>query len=256
MSKQNRNASPNYVSHAPGTAQDAREISLPQEHDLNSVGSRVSWPAVVAGVVVAMASATLLTAFAGAIGLSTVNGETSGRTIAITAGIVWLFIVVISLFLGGYVATRMTTREDTCEASVIGILVWGTTAMLLAAGVGAGTGLALDATRTAKVMTADRPFWESQPAAESDRLATELNLTAEQSRKYDQLREKAREATSTTRAPSAQEAAWWTFAGLLLSIVASLGGALFGAGPDVSRRFFGWTAVGVVRHPEPVTVAR
>lgn len=249
MSKHNRNNS------SASANPDAQVSSQPQEQDLNSVGSRVSWSAVLAGVVTAMACAAILTSFAGAIGLSTVTSETSAKTIAFATGFIWLFIVMISLFIGGYVATRLTTRENTCEAGIIGMLVWGTTAVLLAAGIGAGTGLALDATRTAKVMTADRPFWEAQPTEESDRFAAELNLTPEQKQKYNQFREKSREAIASAKTINPQEAAWWTFAGLLLSIVASLGGALLGAGPDVSRRFFGWQAVGIVSQPASVVVA-
>ena len=232
----------------------------PQAHDLWSVGSRVSWPAVMAGVVITMASGALLTSLAGAIGLSTVNSETSGKTIAIAAGIVWLFIVVISLLMGGYVATRLTTREDHCEAAIIGVLVWGTTAMLIALGVGASTGLALDTAQTAKVMTADKPFWATPSATDNDQFVRDLKLTPEQNTSYQQMRDKARDAAQTTRAPSAQETAWWTFAGLLLSIMAAVGGALWGAGPEFLYRFIGahhlvTTSRTVNRPNHPVTVA-
>jgi hypothetical protein len=221
----------------------------PEAHDLVSVGTRVRWGPVVAGVVVALAVGALLTALATAIGLSTIDRSTSGRTIAATAGVVWLFIMAVSMFAGGCVATRTTTRETKTEALILGTLVWGTTAALMALGIGSSMHSNLDSNQTAATVASGKPFWHDlgwtedqgkrfEGMADTDRVRKDLNLNDEQAQKYEDYRNKQREAASSVRNITPQEAAWWTLAGLLISIAASIGGALAGAGPDVSRRFF------------------
>jgi len=246
---------------------DNRASDRPETHDLVSVGTRVRWGPVVAGVIVALAVGVLLTALATAIGLSTIDHRTSGRTIAATSGVVWLFIMAVSMFAGGCVATRTTTRETKTEALILGTLVWGTTAALMALGLGASMHSNLDSSQTAGVVANDKPFWRDlgwtedqgkryEGMADTDRVRKDLNLTDEQAQKYDDYRRQQREAASAVHNITPQEAAWWTLAGLLISIAASIGGALAGAGPDVSRRFFARrpmrpaaAAVVVVREP-------
>jgi len=220
----------------------------PEAHDLVSVGTRVRWGPVVAGVIVALAVGALLTALATAIGLSTIHRSTSGRTIAATAGVVWLFIMAVSLFAGGCVATRTTTRETKTEALILGTLVWGASAIVMALGFGSATGLAVNATRTASaVANNERPFyrdlgWSDEQVrryegmTDTDRVRREMNLDEDQARKYDQARRQGSEAASSVKNATPQEIAWWTLAGLLISIAAAIGGALVGAGPEVTRR--------------------
>ena len=214
----------------------------PEAHDLWSVGSRVSWSAVIAGVVVAVACSALLTALAAAIGMSTVD-YARPKTVTITAAAIWVFILLVSMFAGGYVATRATTRETQLEAAIAGTLVWGTTMALAALGMGAGTGLALDATRTAKVVTADQPFWRGLNWTEDqakryegltapDRVGQELKLDDEGRRKYEEARAQANEAVKEMKP---QLVAWWIFAGMALSVSAAIAGALLGSGPEVTR---------------------
>lgn len=225
---------------APGRA-DAP--ARPEAHDVWSVGSRVSWQAVLAGVVTAIATSALLTALAAAIGLS-VADYARPRTVTIIAAAIWVFIVVVSMLVGGYVATRATTRETPLEAVIHGALVWGTTLALAALGLGAGTGLALNATRTAKEVTADQPFWRNlnwndaqtkrfEGLTAPERVRKELELDEEGGRRYEEARKAAEEARD---AANPQMAAWWVFSGMALSISAAIAGALLGCGPEVNRR--------------------
>lgn len=254
----------NRVTYA-GASTNTDEPARPEEHDLRSVGARVSWSAVVAGVVVALAVSALLTAFAAAIGLSTMD-YARPRTVSILAGILWVFITLVAMFAGGYVATRMTTRETELESIILGTLVWGTTLTLAALGLGAGTGLALDATRTGKMMTSDQPFWRGLNWTEDqtrrfegmtspERVREELKLDEEASRRYEEARQKSWEAVRDTKP---WMAAWWVFTGMALSLSAAIGGALLGCGPDVTRRVptRETTGNGANREParEPVTV--
>lgn len=215
----------------------------PQPSDIWSVGTRVSWSAVAAGVIVVLATSTLLTALAFAIGLSTIN-YANPKTVTIVAGILWVFITLVAMLAGGYVATRTTTRETPFEAVILGTLVWGTTLALASVGLGASTGLALNATSTAKAVTSDQPFWrdlnwneaqakEFEGLTAPDRVREALKLDEASSKKYEAAREKAKEMVD---AASPQLIAWWMFTGMALSLSAAIGGALLGTGPEVTRR--------------------
>jgi hypothetical protein len=232
----------NRVTYA-GASTNTDEPVRPEAHDLRSVGSRVSWQAVGAGVVVALAASALLTALAAAIGLSTFD-QARPRTVTIIAGVLWVFITIVSMLAGGYVATRMTTRETTLESIILGTLVWGTTLALAAMGLGAGTGLALNATRTAQSVAEGRPFWRNlnwtdeqarqfEGLTAPERVRAELKLDDEASRRYEEARRNAEEVANTA---TPQMTAWWVFTGMALSLSAAIAGALLGCGPEIPRR--------------------
>jgi len=215
--------------------------SRPQAHDIWSVGTRVRWSAILSGVVVALALSALLTTFALAMGLSTME-KASGRTMVIVTGAVWALIMVLSMFAGGYVASRVSTRETTFEAMVFGVLVWGTTAIVLAMGAGASMNMALNATRT--VASADTQYYRNlgwnddrvrqyENLTNPDRVRQELNLTDEENRKYEEARQKSNEVAATVRNVNPQQATWWLLLGLLLGVGSAIGGAVVGAGPEV-----------------------
>jgi hypothetical protein len=117
------------------------------------MASRVDWAAVIAGTVLTTASALILLAFGGAIGLSVASPyEGSGLTpalFAIAAGLWMLWVHVLSFSIGGYVSTRLRARhadESEHEADVRdgmhGLLVWGAgvvvAAMIAFFGIGGG----------------------------------------------------------------------------------------------------------------------
>lgn len=237
---------------------DPAAPARPEPHDIWSVGTRVSWSAVAAGVIVAVATTALLTALAAAIGLSTID-YARPRTVTIVAGVLWVFITLVAMLAGGYVATRTTTRETPFEAVILGSLVWGTTLALAAMGFGAGTGLAMDATRTAKVVTAEQPFWRNlnwneeqarqyEGLTSTERVREALKLDEEGTRRYEEFRRQASEAASTA---SPQVMAWWVFTGMALSLSAAIGGALLGTGPEVSRRTLRRDVTGTAPSPAP-----
>src|SRR5436309_7498876 len=112
--------------------------------------ARISWGAIFAGAVVALATQLVLTLIGGAVGLATLNpatGQTpSGTAFGIGAAI-WLVISsLISLFFAGYVAGRL---GGTFNGWLHGLATWATVTVLTilmlttAAGglVGAASGL-------------------------------------------------------------------------------------------------------------------
>src|SRR5215203_6350243 len=105
------------------------ETTLPREEDLTSVGTRISWAAVLAGAVVAMAFSLVLTMLGGAIAMSINAASTTTPRIETVAGwgLVWALLATgLSLFAGGWVTSQLTAGETKCEAMVHGVILWGT----------------------------------------------------------------------------------------------------------------------------------
>src|SRR5947209_17575235 len=94
-----------------------REEDRPRFHDIWSVGSRVSWQAIVAGVAVALATAAILTAFAAAVQIPLLD-DMSAKGIQWYVAVAAVVVLLASMFLGGFVASRLTTRETPAETVI------------------------------------------------------------------------------------------------------------------------------------------
>ncbi|MFK3888399.1 hypothetical protein [Sphingomonas sp. NPDC079357] len=105
-----------------------------EERAIARVGRRVSWGAIFAGVVIAVAVQLLLGILGTGIGLSMVDpaaGTTPGATgFGIGAGIYWLITTVIALGSGGYAAARLSGVTEKFDALSHGLVVWGLTLIL------------------------------------------------------------------------------------------------------------------------------
>jgi len=189
--------------------------------DIASVGTRVRWSAIAAGTVVGLALYVLLHLLALAVGLSTVD-QMNARTFAITAAVVSVFILLASVFLGGFVASRATVGEQPSEAMGYGVLVWATMLLLL---LGGGLGLGYGA------YAGLRSDNGAQAGVDRDVLKRQINLTDDQYAALGRSNE-----AQATRA-DARNVAWWTFAGAGLSLLAAIGGGLAGAGPEFAARW-------------------
>ena len=95
---------------------------------------RLSWGAIFAGVVIAVAVQVLLGILGTGIGLSMVDpteGTTPGAAgFGIGAGIYWLITTVVALGAGGYAAARVSGVTERFDALVHGLVVWGVTLIL------------------------------------------------------------------------------------------------------------------------------
>lgn len=104
---------------------DARLVKTP---------TRISWGAIFAGVVLAIAIQLVLGILGTGIGLSLVNpveGTTPGATgFGIGAGLYWIVTTVIALGAGGYAAARVAGVHDRFDGLVHGLVVWGVTLIL------------------------------------------------------------------------------------------------------------------------------
>jgi hypothetical protein len=219
-----------------GGARTAAEGVALDPRDVASVGSRVSWEAVVAGAVVALAAYFALTLLALAVGLSTIDRATP-KSFATGAAVVSGIILLACLFLGGFVASRATAGEQPREGVIYGVLVWGTTLLLL--GTVLGLGFA-GAVRTVAAAT--------DPALSADRVKQDLRLSDQQAELYAA---KLRDTQGAAGGVGAQEAAWWAFAAAVLSLVAAVGGGWVGAGPPLVLRRAGDTPAVAAVQPRP-----
>lgn len=216
---------------ANGTDRSERN-SKPEAQDVWSTGTRIRWSPILAGVATALACATLLTTLATAVGLTTMRNM-SADVATTSAGVAWFVILMASLFAGGYIATLTTTRETKFEAIIIGVLVWAAALAVSGIGMAIGANTALDATRTASQIKAEKPFWDDfgwDEARARQRLGT---LSPDEEKRFNDYTERTRQAASST---DPRTGAWWLFGGMALSVAACIGGALVGAGPDVTRR--------------------
>jgi len=189
----------------------------PHVEDLVSVGSRISWSAILAGAAVALATHFLLGVLAAAAGWSlhdrTVEDTSQTRTVVLIIGIACL-----SLFAGGVVATQLTAGENKVEAALYGIVMWAAVMVIMAHGAAAGRGAIagmLDDTTHSRDWTAD---------------ARRAGVPTSQ---LEEWRTKAAETNKTTNSDerSASRLLWPAFTGIWLSMFAATGGALVGAGP-------------------------
>jgi hypothetical protein len=201
--------------------------------DVFGVTSRIKWGPLLAAAAVSVAVYFLLTLLGTAIGLS-VGDRVSGEALG-TGAVVWAVLTTaVALFVGGYLASQLSVGETRAEAMVYGVVVWAAVfAMLMwlmASGVRAGytavVGMANVAANT------DAQSWEDA--------ARRAGVPQE---RIDQARESVRNAPADARqaandpanrqmaAENATKAAWWAFAGTLLSMLAAVGGAVAGAGP-------------------------
>lgn len=221
---------------------DAAEVGV---EDVTGVRSRVSWQAIIAGSVVALAIYLVLTLLGSAIGLS-ISDRVDGRSIGIGAAVYAIFITALALFSGGCVASQMTAGENKREGAMYGLFVWGTVLaallFLLAGGVKAGFSAMVGVATAGNAVseTANRNF--TQADAEDA-----LRRAGYSQQEMDQFRERVKNAPADLRAASedpatrqrveqetkdtATRVAWYSVLGALLSLGAAIAGGFVGAGP-------------------------
>jgi hypothetical protein len=112
---------------------------------LQAEGKKVSWGGIFGGVLIALGLLLLLTSLGVAVGISAAQpGETEASTLGTGAGI-WAGVsLLIALFVGGMVSTRIGAISDRTTGFFEGMLVWVVSILLMlylaASGVGMVTG--------------------------------------------------------------------------------------------------------------------
>lgn len=220
--------------------------------DLMPVRSRISWGAILAGSVLALALYFLLTLLGGAIGLS-VSDRFEGRNIGIGAAVYAIVVTAGCLFVGGFVAAQLTTGENKTEAAMYGLLVWAVVfAMLLwlmasgvragfntmvgvaTAGASAGNAVAQNTTQGDWEALAQRAGYTPQQITDFKQQVQRAPAEAKAAAQDPANQQKAQQ-TAQQAGEAAEEVAtrvtWYTFLGVLVSMLAAAAGGLVGAGP-------------------------
>jgi hypothetical protein len=181
------------------------------------VHTRIRWGPIFAGAAVAVAVGVFLTVLGGAIGLSAGQDKTLGAGFTIWTGIVCL----ISLFLGGWVMTQCAVGESKFESVIYGVILWSLTFVgigwLAVSGVQTGLNTMIGFVNTP----------QGQEAMRQERIPAAQNPEQMQAQ-GQQMMEKARENPAPV--------SWGAFGFILLSMIASVLGALVGSGTHLLFR--------------------
>lgn len=178
---------------------------------------RVRWGPIISGIVIALATQLILSALGAAIGASSIAGSGAPRSnagdVGTSVGIWSIISLLISLFVGSWVAARACGPMNRSTALLNGAILWATTlalsSWLLANGVSSAFGLAASA---ASNVAGDVANQVQRGAVELPNQAP--NVTAEQTRDI---------------AGNTAKGLWSFVIGSLLGLVASLIGASAGA---------------------------
>lgn len=204
-----------------------------QAEDLLPVRSRINWGAILAGAVLALSLYFLLMLLGSAVGLS-ISDKVDSKGLRIGAIVYAIVITGVSLFVGGYMASQLTTGENKIEGSLYGIFVWATMSALLLALMASGVRMGLQA-MTGVAAAADHTRhvdWEAS--------ARQAGVPQE---RIEEWKTKAREVPAATReaaenpqsrkeaADAATRATWYAFFGVWISMMAAAAGGYVGSGP-------------------------
>lgn len=169
---------------------ERRRIAYPAA--LRADGMRVSWGGVFGGVLVALGFLLLMTALGVAVGITAAQpGETDTGTLGVGAGIWAAVSLLVALFVGGWVSTRIGAIFDGTTGFFEGALVWVVSVLLMLCMASTGLGMLFGG-------------------------ASELVGGAAQA------------LSSVLQSSQATSAAWITFGALLLSLLAAVFGAMAG----------------------------
>lgn len=212
-----------------------------------SVGRRVTWSAVIAGVIAALTIHLLLNMLGVGVGATFVDPATDGSPDAATLGIGavawWAIVGIIAAFGGGVVAGACLNRATNQEGVLHGFLSWALTTLVIAylittaATTAAGTlgGLAGPvAQRLAQTPAAERAL---DTTAQNPQSAAQQAQSAAQD-VQNQLGVTPQDAAQVAEqsADALAQGAIWSFIALVIGGVAAAIGGRAGAGMAYTGR--------------------
>jgi ABC-type transport system involved in multi-copper enzyme maturation permease subunit len=210
--------------------------STVQAEDLISVGSRISWGAILGGGFVAIAIYFMCTTAGAAVGMS-LSDRTASETLQRSALIWSILTFCLAMLVGGLMTSLFTVGENKVEAIFCSVIMWGfvVTAFMLLGAAGAAAGMtgvigyerATDASTRANLENAAR---NAGVPTTNDAAAR-----ANDPRTPEQIKE------------AAKKLSWYVFGGTWGSMIAAALGGWLGAGPT-------FRIVAVPNRRQPVTL--
>jgi hypothetical protein len=166
--------------------------------------ARISWGSIFAGAIIALATQLVLTLIGMAIGLATVNPASGGTPSGTAFGLgatVWLVISsLISLFLGGYIAARLSGGFN---GWLHGLATWATVTMITILLLTTAAGSLIGAMSGLASFSASNSDKASQLPPAVQQQLDQLKTQASQS--IDQAATQAQQTDPQTRAAQARE---------------------------------------------------
>jgi hypothetical protein len=180
----------------------------------------ISWGAVIAGVVVAIALGALLNLLGLAIGATAANpfrmdGD-DVKALTIGGGLWVAFSNALAIQVGAFIAARAAKHPDHHKGMFQGLAVWGVAFLIAMAGVGSSAGNVLQGAVAAPEAVASA----EQGVAPGDAAISETEARA------------AAEATADATA----SLAWWGVATMVLGAVGAIAGGRLGSRHPVWHR--------------------
>ncbi len=218
------------------TANDRRLISEEDVTVLGTIMNRTSWGAVTAGALVAISLQMILTVLGVALGLTAVQpeGAYADQRVAAATSVWWLISGIISLLAGGSVVGRFAGMTRSPDVLLHGLTMWAVTAVfgffvvVLGAGTLYGTSMALSFDQS-------RPMME-RSMANTDRVAIDNGSDRASNETPQTLDRSIARTDQETINRNARAASWWTLAGLLLGVTATLSGTWLTAPKVIALR--------------------
>jgi hypothetical protein len=211
--------------------------TTPREHDfapdLLGVKSRVSWSAIFAGTIVAFACYLVLTLLFGAIGITLTESGVRANAVGVGVLVAMILALIVSLFVGGGIATQLTAGENRQEAVIYGLLTWAAftaiSLMLVSMGVRAGYFAAVGGSVVVQNNERIQPWEETaRQAGVPEKQINDAKAAVDPAR----ARAAVNDPENQKRAEHAAVAASWTaLVATMLAMAAAIGGALVGCGP-------------------------
>lgn len=105
------------------------------DHSATAALNKVSWGAIFAGVVIALAAQFLLNLLGVGLGAAVLDPATSDNPAASTfsiAGGIWFVVAgIVAAFLGGYIASRLSGRPSKPTGGFHGLTTWAVTTLVV-----------------------------------------------------------------------------------------------------------------------------
>lgn len=231
--------------------------------DLLAVKSRVSWGAIAAGAMVSLAIYFLLTLTGIVIGLEA-EARRPDQLVTLGLAIFSILTLLIAMFFGGFAASRLAVGETKGEAVLYGIILWGVLFVgmlwLNSARVRVGFGAILGVASGSVIVTDETAAGGPNEMAstlldrfnkeDGNKFVADLTRTGLDEKQAKQVQETTRNFLETLKtsaaAPKAAEpaageasprppevsrqAAWYSLAGVVVSMIAAVVGSLAGSG--------------------------
>jgi hypothetical protein len=238
--------------------------------DVLSVKSRVSWAAIAAGAMIALAVYFLLTLLGTAVGLE-LSVRRSRFDLGAGAALWAIATLLFAMFAGGWATSRLAVGESRLEATLYGVILWGVLFVgmfwMIGMGVRMGFGALMGVASGAVVVTDEDPAAAANAGAVSTLIhrynsdlggekfvddMTKLGIDRAQAEKIRAMTKEKLDAiqsgtpvtaeiSQAANDPAARQtvaeiregarkATWYTLAGVVISMAAAILGALAGSG--------------------------